>query len=574
MSTDVMLRFSENDPGTRIDSFDDSESETLRRFVTNIDSTVFAWIPASELSPEQTGALLSRYSRTSLTGRRLFLKEFLPNKNRGREFFEAWLVDYGDDSIQEMVGGIPLACEYVSQVAVKEIEDSRMGSYIEKSTRYVAFDKKMQNGEYMFYKDPNILKSRFGDEYLALMNDLFDSYSKNIEPMAKYLRDMNPLDSQGFRIGDKVVRISELDKGTEEKYGISEEDLRKSYDNATKANALDFVRDYLPMSTLTHVGISANARTYESMTIKMMTSPLAEARFIGNLIHEQLEKVVPSLVKRAGDKHGLDFQKFLREKSNETAFNVEQIVDKTFLQQNGEQVSFVDYTGMNSRDPNEAAEISVISAILYKNIEGCSMKQARDIARAMSKGEREKIISAYVGKRTNRRHKPGRAFENVDYLFDFMGRIGIYRDIQRHRIGTQERQNFTVKLGYNTRKEYEDVGIADDYKSKMARVIDLFNNIHQAMPYQAQYAVTFGFNIRWYYRLNARQLFHVCELRSTPGGHPDYRKVVKEAYLKVKDVHPSIAKYMSFMDLNDTMLGRLNSEIRIAQKKKELGSKK
>ena len=185
----------------------------------------------------------------------------------------------------------------------------------------------------------------------------------------------------------------------------------------------------------------------------------------------------------------------------------------------------------------------------------------------MQQSDRDSLIASYVGNRKNRRHKPGRAFENVWYTFDFCTRIGIYRDLHRHRIGTQERQPFTIKHGYNMRDQFNDIGIGDDYRSKMADVIRLYNKVSETMPYQAQYIVTFGFNIRWYYTFNARQMFHFCELRSGPGGHPDYRDLTQKVYREVSGVHPSVAKYMTFMDLSEKQLGRLASEIRIAQKK-------
>ena len=124
---------------------------------------------------------------------------------------------------------------------------------------------------------------------------------------------------------------------------------------------------------------------------------------------------------------------------------------------------------------------------------------------------------------------------------------------------------------YNTRSEYGDVGIIDDYKSKMKEVIELHNAIYEKMPLQAQYVVTFGFNIRWYYRMNAREITHIFELRTPPGGHPDYRTLLQDTFKnEVRRVHPDVAKHMKFIDLTETTLGRLTSEIRIAQKKNEL----
>ena len=207
--------------------------------------------------------------------------------------------------------------------------------------------------------------------------------------------------------------------------------------------------------------------------------------------------------------------------------------------------------------------------ILYRYSNGASLSQLIKRAEAMGESEREGLISDYVGTRSNRRHRPGRAFENIEYLFDLKGRIGIYRDLQRHRIGTQERQNFGTELGYETRKEFAEIGIDDDYKSKMAEVEDLYAKLKQSLPYQAQYAVAFGFNARWYYRLNARQLYHFCELRSSQQGHPDYRKVVQQMATRVKAIHPTITRHMQYLDMSDKTLGRLDSEVRIAMKRKQ-----
>ncbi|MDE1833576.1 MAG: FAD-dependent thymidylate synthase [Candidatus Micrarchaeota archaeon] len=568
MGVSYVFRTHDGDSGVAVEEFTDEEAGILETSLTNVRDNVFAWKLGAELTPEQAGALLSRYSRTSLTSKRLFLKEFYPNKSRGREFFDAWLVDYGDDSIQEMAGGLPMSCEFVSNLAVKDIEDCRLGSYIEKSTRYVAFDKKLPNNEFMFYKDKEILDSRHGDEYLALMNGLFTSYSRHMEAMSKYIRDTNPIDSINFRLGDRLVRISEMKGGVDERTGISEADLLKAYDNSIKANALDFLRDYLPMSLLTHVGMSMGSRSYENMINKMLASPLRESRWIATRMTDELTKMVPSLVKRIGDSYGKGMQEFMSNRTSGTMRLVDGIVKGA--RSEGSDVNIDYYTGTGSENPDAYAQASIAAAVLYRFSHGLSMSDAFKLAGRMGEAERKGLISTYVGERRNRRHKPGRAFENIEYLFDLKGRIGIYRDIQRHRIGTQERQNFGTELGYDTREAYRDIGIEDDYRSLMGRVDSLYRSLLPILPYQAQYVVTFGFNIRWYYRLNARQLYHLCELRSSTQGHPDYRKLVQNMAMKVKAIHPSVVEQMSYLDMNEKTLGRLDSEIRIAVKKSAL----
>ena len=85
-------------------------------------------------------------------------------------------------------------------------------------------------------------------------------------------------------------------------------------------------------------------------------------------------------------------------------------------------------------------------------------------------------------KRRHRRDKPGRAFENVYYTFDILGNLGLYRDLHRHRILTQERQEFTTVHGYDTPQEIDDAGFKVDFDQCMAEAAGLYENIFRDFP--------------------------------------------------------------------------------------------
>ena len=175
--------------------FSKKEKKILSNHFSNTDDNVFAII-----SPKQVdrGALMSRYSRTDKNMRRVFLDEFLKNENRGEEFYTRVLLEYGDDSVAEL-GGAQIAIEGLSNIAVKKIEDRRIGfSYLEKSSRYVSWDKKI-NGKYKFYREPKIMKSRYKEKYLESCNLDFEVYSKNIQPMLKLIRENDPIENYKFK---------------------------------------------------------------------------------------------------------------------------------------------------------------------------------------------------------------------------------------------------------------------------------------------------------------------------------------------------------------------------------------
>src|SRR5437660_1702972 len=282
--------------------FSESEKEILAKHFSNVDDSVFDIITPRQVD---RGALMSRYSRTDKSMRKIFLDEFLQNENRCEECYSRVLLEYGDDSVAEL-GEAQIAIEGLSNIAVKKIEDRRIGlSYLEKSSRYVTWDKKI-NGEYKFFKDNEIMNSKFADKFLESCNFDFEVYSKNIQPMISFIQEREPIDNQKFKnsAGDEVL-FSRLS---------SEEDLKSAtriYNATIKAKALDILRGILPAATLTNVGITGNGRAFEYMLTILYSSELQEERALASKIHQELDTTIKSFVKRADDKYGKLLQKYL-----------------------------------------------------------------------------------------------------------------------------------------------------------------------------------------------------------------------------------------------------------------------
>ncbi|MCD6558150.1 MAG: FAD-dependent thymidylate synthase [Candidatus Aenigmarchaeota archaeon] len=536
------------------DSFTEEEKAILEPFFTNLDKDVFA---LRNLPEVVKGALFARYSRSDKSLRRVLLDEFIKKPEMGfkqivrmqtdsgvdqivaiqkaEEFYERVLIGFGDDSVAEL-GGAHLAVENISNIATKVIEDARIGICpLEKSTRYVYFDQK-PGGKYMYYRDKDIMESRFADLYINTMDMLFDTYSSFIEPMRKFLMERFPNE------------------------GMSE----RAYKSTIRAKVCDIIRVLLPTGTLTNVGLFGNGRAFDYLLTKMYAHPMREMRDLAAAMQEELRKVIPPFVKRCNDeKHGKPYQAFLRDKWTIAKLSKEILRDVTEADDK-ESLRLIDY--------DKDAETKVVAAILYP-MSSLPMAKIREKVARMSSAERKKVINAYVAGRTNRRHKPGRAFENVYYTFDILGDYGIYRDIQRHRILTQERQLITTKHGYDVPVEIEDADLADKFREAMDAAAVAFEKISMVMPLQAQYVVPMGYKIRWYITMNLREAYHLCELRTCMQGHPTYRKLAQNIYKKIKEVHPVLAEGMKFVDMNDYSLERKEAEKRIDKKIEEIKRK-
>ena len=534
--------------------FSSKEKEILSDHFSNTDENVFAITTPRQVD---RGALMSRYSRTDKSMRRIFLDEFLENKNRGEEFYNRVLLEYGDDSVAEL-GEAQIAIEGLSNIAVKKIEDRRIGlSYLEKSSRYVAWNKK-EKGRYRFYRDPEIMKSRFADAYEETCNFSFDVYSKNIEPMINYVREKYPIEKYSFKdsTDGKEKSFSKLKEQTDVK------SANMIYKGSTKAKALDILRGLLPASTLTNVGITGNGRAFEYLLTVLSASELKEEQDLASKIKKELDTTIKSFVRRADDRYGKAFQKYLKDVKNKS-----KIITKKKIKPKpttGTITKLVDY------ETEKSAIDKIITSIMYEYSPSTSYQNILQQVKKIPKEEKEKIINEFTKLRTNRRHKPPRAFESVYYTFDLCNNFGMFRDFHRHRALTLERQLLTADHGYVIPNEVKTIGIEKDYKDCLKKTKETFQKIRVKYPEQAQYVVNFAYNYRYFMKFNLREACHLIELRTVPQGHVDYRQVAQQMFKQINKQHPSLSKIIKFVDLKEYDLERFESEKRTEEKRKKL----
>lgn len=545
------------------DAFTEEEKRILEPYFTNLDKPVFAF--TARVPEEVVAVLFSKYSRSAHSIRKNFLdlvkdhesgfksildtvsssgsnEAFAAALVKARDFFRRILVEYGDDSVGEL-GIAHVACEDVSQIAAKRIEDARLTSPLEKSTRYVVFDK----GKY--HKPAAIMNSKFAEEYAAMCDELFSTYSSEIDAVKAFVREKWPIADFDFS-GKKMTQMAD------------EAEIKRAktaYESSVRAKALDILRYYLPAATVTNIGITANGRAFEYLASKLMSDELEELREIGRLMHEELSKVVPSLVKRAAASNYL-----AETKKGMRAFAAAKLANAKIRKQ--PTVTLVSY--------EKDAEINVVAAALYQ-FSHHPLSQLSKIAKKMTADERMKVVDEYMGKRSNRRERPLRAAETAYYQFDVLSDYGAYRDLQRHRIMTQIPQLLTAGHGYDTPPEIIEAGFGEQFHRCMKKAAALYKKIAAEMPMEAQYVVPLAYRIRYIMQFNLREAYHLIELRSTPQGHPSYRHVVQEMFRRIKAVHPALVHYMKYVNMDELdALGRLKSELRKEEKMAEMDGKK
>ncbi len=519
------------------EEFTQEETDVLRRYFTNLDGPVFALVNLPEVVK---GALFARYSRSPKSLRRLFLDEFVGDLDiegdesidatmgleRAEELYEKVFFEYGDDSVAQL-GGVHLACEQASNLLTKILEWGRLMSYLEQSTRYIGYDARL-GGRYRFHRDPDVLASGLGTRYVGDMDRMFDAYSTAVNTVTNHVRDTIERDP---------------------------DDSEFVYRQATRAKALDAVRGMLPAASLSNVGIYGTGQGFEALLLRMRAHPLPEARNYADLMLHELRKVIPSFLRRVdlADRGGR-WSEYLATTRADTAELVERLFGEIPVDP-ADEVQLVDF------DPD--AEDKLLAAICYSHAQ-LPESVILERVRALGVDERASLIRAYVGERENRRHKPGRAFERVDYRFDVLSDYGAFRDLQRHRMLTIEWQALTPNHGYTRPELVESSGAGPLFDETMDRSARLFDAMREPFPQQASYAVSMAYRLRYMMQFNAREAIHMLELRSAPQGHPSYRRVALEMHRLIGEQagHHAIAAAMSHMTTEAPELERLASERR------------
>ena len=527
------------------------DKTSVEPFFTNLDQPVFA-VPF--LPPEVIGALCSRTSRAKDDLRVIFLNEFLKpflstddeyqksllaliqflhvhpweqifSNPKGREFYVKWLAQYGDDSIAQMAG-THLVFSGISQVAIKHLEDMRVGiAPLEKSTRYVDYGSKVAD-RYRYYTDPDLEKMGLRAEYESAMDGLFETYA---DLAGKYLVE-----------------------------------LKKQYpeekEMVLRTKAFDTVRGLLPCSTLSQVAFFANGQALEYAIARSLGHSLGEIRWVGYGAWRELAKVVPAFLRRLDTEPAVVYREYLGkrgERVNRALLNVNWQKE---IEPGGTSVKLLEY------DPD--GEDKIIAGLIYPETHE-SFESVMVKVKKLTPAQKETVLAEIFKDRTARWYKMPRALENVYLRFEIVMNIGAWRDIHRHRMHTQYRQKWSAHHGYDVPEELIAHGLDQPYRAAIDRASDVFMKMEKQSPDLAQYACAMAHRLRTIQYQNMRALAWESELRTIPTGHPDYRKVEQEKVKLVREVYPLLGKYL-LADMNDYQFARRETQTQIERKEKEL----
>ena len=494
----------------------------LQPLVTDTKQSVYAF--TGQLSPVTIAAAMARLSRRGDDMRITLLDEFADQTQaRDQGLLERVITAYGDDSVQQLVGQ-HLVVEGASNLLTKKLEWGRLAAYLEQSTRYIYFDQLDANGRFKYLVPPELKapqRATFGKQ----MDQIFKLYSDLVRQLTDYVRSKDP---------------------------PAEPDV--AWRNATRAQACDAARAILPVATKSTVGIFASGQALEALIMRLRGDPLLEARSVGQAILDQARQVMGVFLQRADqpEKGGAQtaYQISRQQQLGQLAAKLRSKRPKT----EPANARLIGWSPLN--------ELDLVPDMLYEHSQLSHSDLVRQVSRWSYRRKRQ-VFEAYIGERLNRRQRPGRALEKAHYSWDIVCDYGIFRDLQRHRmVDDLTWQKLTPDYGYTVPNLVEKAGLADHYHQAFEISTQAYRQLLKAHgPEVAQYATLLGHRMRWKVTYNAREAFHLHELRTSPQGHPGYRQLVLAMHSQLTEVHPLLAQAMRFVNQGeDPELTRLAAE--------------
>ncbi|MFA6161080.1 MAG: FAD-dependent thymidylate synthase [Patescibacteria group bacterium] len=463
-------------------------------------------------TPEQMAVAIAKCSRSSTP--------FDQNVDdvsleKAAEFHEKWVVGYGHGSVAEHAVA-SVAFQNIPQTIIKILEDARLASYTEVSSRYQVFTRARVG------VPKSLMQSEFGNRVNELFDGLYALYEECYALLYPIFQERQP---QG--------------------------DMPDSAYKATlKAMTCDRVRYLLPAAALASLGMTANARVWEHAIVKLLSSGDPLAKQIGEEVKsvlrgfESLDRdqalkhfPLPTLLKYA------DPNQYLTELPGKMSDLAKEIVNED------KAVDVSEFKGGATAENPVACTYDDnltehrIAAALLSRYALIPMEAAMKMV-SQDTQLQEKIINAALEDR-GPHDAPPREFEHAWFQHEIVMDFGAWRDIQRHRICTQTNQPLGTELGFDVPEEIAEIGKGKEFTHLMNMAHDLNHDILNAgMIAEAQYVVPMAYHRRLLVSWNLRELFHFIELRSGKKGHMSYRRIAQEIWRKLNETHPMIGSYI------------------------------
>lgn len=373
----------------------------------------------------------------------------------------------------------------VSRLALEEIEKFRLGSYTEKSQRYI----KLKDDFVLPQEVKNAGLTEIFAGTITAQNALYHEFYKELKP---YFFDSYK-DLAGNPKNHSMIT------------GWAKEDARYVVSLATQAQ----------------LGMTMNARNLEFLIRRFAAKELAELKELNRRLYDLVKDVAPSIIlfTEASDYDSVTY-KDLKHKAREL-FNPKKIGED-------ELVCLVSFTP-DADNRLAAALLHSSSSAPYRD---CLAK-----AKKLSVEDKQSFLRK-AGQHMEFYDFALREFEYLDLQFDLIVSAACFAQLKRHRMATMTTQPYDPGLGITVPPSIEAVGCGPEFLDMIQRTNDVYDLMREKMEVGAEYVLTNAHRKRVLFKVNMRELYHMSRLREDRTAQWDIRNVVSRMVDLAKEAMP------------------------------------
>lgn len=467
----------------------------------NVDTAVLAkarelGVDVETLTPEPLSAAyarISRYDKPVDELRRMARTEVAKARRSNQRII--W--EMGHHSVAEhAVFNFDLIG--VSRLAIEAVEHFRLGSFTEKSQRYITLD-----GDYVLPEE--IEGAGLAEPFHALVEEQNALYRRIYRTVLDGLLEAHP-----------------------------EQAERKGSRGLLEGQAKEDARYVTCLATEGQLGLTVNARNLELMIRRFAAHELAEVRRLGTLLYEAVRAVAPSLVLFV-EACALDQATYPR-LTRLAAAHAPETEDGALAMPGCCPARAIDSGSVQLVGVTEDADQRLVSALLH-TATGRSYTECYNRARRMSRAAMDELVRGAV-RNMELYDSVLREFEHGHCTFELVVSAACFGQLKRHRMMTLTHQRYEPSLGLTVPRAVSDAGLSRAMDELAQRSAELAERIAVEAPQAAPYALMNAHRRRVLVTVNARELYHISRLREDHHAQWDIRMLATEMIRQAKQAMP------------------------------------
>lgn len=450
-------------------------------------------IDPAAVTPETLSAAYARISRDPRPIPEL-REEARRDVARARRSNRRIVFEFGHHSVAEHAV-FNLDILGISRLAVEALEATRLGSYTEKSQRYI-----------------------------LLGEDVIVPAEIRGSPLEADFRGLLELQQRGYRDAHDTLIAHYRDISPEAWENRRERSL---LEGAAKEDA----RYFLGLATTGQVGTTLNARSLEATVRRLGAHPLEEVRELGRRLHEAVVDIAPSL---------LLFTDPPPYRQNTPRELVELVRSMHATDGAPTAAHHAGNSLVRLLQVTPQAEDQLLAALVHSH-SNLSWESSTALVAQLSDEQRRALVTTSL-----RRHSlhdvPLRAFELPTYSYELIVSASCYAQLKRHRMATLLAQDYDPQLGVTVPEVFGKLGLVSHFAEVQERSEEICARIRKLTasdaaagapdaplpPEVATYALTNAHRRRVLFRVNARELYHFARLRMDAHAQWDIRALAVE----------------------------------------------